>query len=431
MSNSLTSVSVYSLYSDIGVYGRGRTWEAGAMVDYWQLADHTLTDLALPYNRLPRLYSRWEKPFARWFTAGVDAEAVHFQHPDLSGGSRLDLKPYLSMPLEGASWFLKPTLAWRYTGYNLDEPVAAGGDTSPSRSLPITTLDAGLFFDRTTTHKGKPFLQTLEPRLFYLRSPYRNQDALPLFDTQPLTFSWGQLFRDNRYSGADRQTDTEQLTIAMTTRLIRESDGLEKLSASLGQIRYFHDSRVIVPGETPVERGKSAWVADMTYAPTDRWMINAAYQWDPKFRREDLASLRARYLFGDDGVANIGYRHRRNLLEQADFSFLYPVNPSWSLVGRYYYSIRDHKPLETIAGVQWDSCCMAIRVVGRRFVRDRTGDLDNALQVEIELKGLGSAGPDTERVLRRAILGYNRDDLYLVPPPDVRSGDPRDPDPTP
>jgi LPS-assembly protein len=171
-----------------------------------------------------------------------------------------------------------------------------------------------------------------------------------------------------------------------------------------------------------VESGKSAWVADLNYAPTDRWTIGASYQWNPKFRREDLSSLRARYLLPDDGVINLGYRYRRNvsngadLLEQADFSFLYPITPTWSVVGRYYYSILDKKPLEALAGVQWDSCCLAVRAVVRRYVRNREGDLNNAFQVEFVLKGLGSAGQNTERTLRRAILGYYRDDLYLVPP---------------
>jgi LPS-assembly protein len=432
-SNSLNGTSIYTVQSNLGVYGRGRTWEAGAMADHWQLADATLSDANLPYSRLPRVYARWEQPFGRWFAAGLDAEAVQFQHAQFAAGSRLDLKPFIGMPLQGASWFLRPNLAWRYTGYQLDDALAAslGGDRAPSRSLPITTVDAGLFFDRQTDLGGERYLHTLEPRLYYLRAPFRDQDSLPLFDTQPLTFSYGQLFRDNRYSGPDRQIDANQLTLALGSRLIREADGREKLTASFGQIHYFDDSRVTVPGETPVAHGKSAWVADAMYAPGDRWTINATYQWDPKFRREDLASVRARYLIGDEGVANLGYRYRRDLLEQTDLSFLFPVSPSWSLVGRYYYSLLDHRTLETIAGVQWDSCCLAVRAVARRYVRNRTGELNNALQFEIELKGLGAAGPDTERVLRRAILGYNRDDLYLVPPPEVRDGgQDSDPDPT-
>jgi LPS-assembly protein len=463
--NNLNGLTPFYITSDIGVYGRGRYWDAGVSADYKQLADYTLPRSILPYNRLPRSYFRWEQPFGKWLTAGVDAEAVRFQDPVQAGGSRVDFKPFVSMPLEGGSWFVTPTLSWRYTGYQLDDGLATavatnrarfanGGlaptqaqiagfyNDNPSRSLPIASVDAGLYFDREVQWRGESFLNTLEPRLYYLHVPYRDQADLPLFDTQPMTFSWGQLFRDNRYTGADRQTDANQLTIALTSRLLRQSDGREKLSVSLGQIRYLDDSQVVtqpcirtgVPAgcETPVERGNSAWVADTTWTVNDRWTIGGSYQWDPKFRREDLASLRTRYLIGDDGVVNLAYRYRRGLLKQTDLSFLYPLSPAWSLVGRYYYSLQDRQLLEGIAGVQWDSCCMAVRLVGRRYIQNREGDLNNAIQLEIELKGLGSAGPDTEGRLRRAILGYYREDLYLVPPSESGSGDDdNSPDPIP
>ncbi len=426
-SSNAEGISAYSLTSDIGIYGRSRYWSAGLAADYHHLADYTLREWQLAYNRLPRAYFRWEQPFGR-FVAGADTEAVRFAHVDderRPGGSRLDLKPWLSMPLEGASWFITPTLAWRYTAYQLDEEFAS---RSPSRSQPIGSVDAGLFFERDTRFRGETFLHTLEPRLFYLNSPYRDQDDMPLFDTRPMSFSWGQLFRDNRYSGADRQGDANQLTVALTTRMIRESDGREKLSASIGQIHYFEDARITLGGEVPVEKGSSSWVADTSYAINDRWTIGASYQWNPASRREDLASVRTRYLVGDDGIINLSYRYRRNvldqsdLLEQVDLSFLYPLNPTWSLVGRYYYSLQDNKVIEGIAGVQWESCCIAARLVGRRYVRNTRGEMNDSIQLEIELKGLGSAGPDNRGRLRRAILGYHRDDLYLVPPSELRTG---------
>jgi LPS-assembly protein len=429
-SSTLDNLSPVYLGSTLGVSGRGLTWSAGVAGNYYLLSDYTLTENNLPHHQLPRAWLRWERPFRPWLVAGFDGEAVRFDHDTLPGGTRVDLKPWLSLPLEGASWFVKPTFAWRHTTYQLDDGFGpAVTDDSPTRSLPITTVDAGLFFDRQTRFRGERHLQTLEPRLFYLHAPFRDQSGIPLFDTRPMTFSWGQLFRDNRYSGADRQADAHQLTMALTTRLIRESDGREKLAASIGQIRYFDDSLVTAPGEVPVEEGESSWIADLSYAINDRWSASASYQWDPKFRREDLISLRTRYLVGDDGVVNLGYRYRRNLLEQADLSFLYPFTPNWSVVGRYYHSILDDKLLEAIGGVQWDSCCMAVRLVGRRYVRNRDGELDNALMLEVELKGLGSAGRDARGVLRRAILGYYRDDLYLVPPPDVDGGGERAPDP--
>ncbi len=423
-SNSQYGLSAYHLASSAGLYGRGRYWDSSLTVTHNQLADYTLSERSVRYDKLPRAHLNWEQPLGSWFEAGINAEAVRFGHDVLNEGSRLDLKPYVSAPLEGAGWFVTPKLAWRHTAYQLDDVLAAAndGDASPSRSLPIASLDAGLFFDRNFSFRGDSYLQTLEPRIYYLNVPYEDQSGLPLFDTRPMTFSWGQLFRDNRFSGGDRQVDANQLTTAITTRLISSDDGRERLSASIGQIQYFEDSRVTLGSGEPIEQGRSAWVADLGISPTDRWSINAAYQWDPNYRREDLASLSTRYLVGDSGVVNLGYRYRRDLTEQVDLSFLFPVTPSWSVVGRYYYSIEDDKLLESIAGVQWESCCMAVRLVARRYIRERNGDLDDSLRLEIELKGLGSAGQKTGDILSRAILGYDRDDLYLLPPSSVNPG---------
>ena len=432
-SNNIDGLAPYTLTSELGIYGHGLHWSAGIAADHNQLADYTLPAGVLPHDRLPRAWLLWEQPLHAWLTTGVNAEAVRFQHETRPGGSRVDVQPWASMPLQGASWFMTPKVAWRYTAYKLDDELAAlAGNDAPTRSLPIASLDAGLFFDRQATIRGESYLQTLEPRIYYLNVPYEDQSGLPRFDTRPMTFSWGQLFRDNRYTGPDRQVDANQLTTAITTRFISQDDGRERMSASLGQIQYLDDSLVTVPGETPIEKGKSAWVADVGVAPTERWSINAAYQWDPKFRREDLASLRTRYLIGDNGVINLGYRYRRELTEQVDLSFLYPVNPNWSVVGRYYYDLDENKLIESIAGVQWESCCMAMRLVARRYIRERNGELDDSLRLEFELKGLGSAGQKTEEILSRAILGYDRDDLYLLPPASVGPGNfDNSPDPIP
>ena len=433
--------------STLGIYGTGDTWTAGLMADHWQLTDYTLDETSLAYDRMPRLYFTWDKPFSHWFEAGINTELVRFVHKDAYavtedattgdwtrsstvttpyyGGSRLDIKPFISFPLSGAAWFITPTLAWRYTAYQLETGLAneLGGKTNPTRSLPIASLDAGLYFDRETTLFGKSYLNTLEPRIYYLYVPYRNQSDLPLFDTRALTFSWSELFRDTRYSGADRQNDANQLTLAATSRWLRQSDGQEKLSLSAGQILYFEDSKVTAGSDDdPVEKGKSAWVADASYLINDRWNVGTTYQWNPNIRREDMATFHTRYLIGDDGIINLAYRYRRDttdnstLLKQVDLSFLYPINPTWSVVGRYYYSLLDKEPLEIIGGVQWDSCCLAVRAVVRHYISNREGDTDNAFQLEFVLKGLSSIGQNTDRTLRRAILGYYRDDLYLVPP---------------
>jgi len=449
-SNRLLGISASNVQSTFGVYGSGHHWRAGIMADHWQLADYTLTEAALPYNRTPRLFVEWSQEIGHGFEAGLWAEAVQFTHDDIHlkntnfertggiqprpGGSRLDLKPHISLPLAGSAWYLTPTVAWRHTFWHLEPDLAntVNSKRNRTRSLPITSLDAGLFFDRDTIIRGQPYLRTLEPRLFYLHAPYHDQSNLPLFDTRTFPFSWGQLFRDSRFTGADRQNDAHQVTTALTTRLINQDNGQERLSASIGQITYLRDSRVTLTDSNPIiEKGKSAWVGDVSWVPVPRWTLGSTYQWNPDLRKEEVFNAYARYLLPIEGIVNLNYRYRRNpsdnntQLRQADLSFFYPINPRWSVVGRYYHSLLDEQPLEIIGGVEWSSCCVNVRAVMRRYVKNREGQMDNNVQLEFEFKGLGAAGQDTQRTLRRAIVGYHRDDLYLVPPDNVAT-DPLD-----
>lgn len=452
-----------TLQSTVGMYYTGPTLGASISLDRWQLTDYSLDKTALPYNRMPRLLLDWQRPLASWLNVGVQAEAVHFNHDDsyavvqvgskyhysnvvnreYNAGDRINLKPYLSLPFYGTAWYITPTIAWRYTSYNISLAQAdrmQTGYRTPRRQLPITSVDAGLYFDRQTRVFTTDYLNTFEPRIYYLYVPYRNQQALPVFDTRASTFSWGTLFRDSRYSSADRQNDANQLTIAATSRWLQQDTGHEQLTLSAGQIFYLKNSRINLDphSQNEFDHGRSAWVAGIGYNLDDRWTIGAAYQYNPTFRRKDLATLRMRYLFDHEGVINLAYRYRRNAtdginqIRQADLSWVYPWSPRWSLVGRYYYSLLDRRPLELLGGVQWDSCCVAMRFLARHNITNRDGKMGNSIQFELILKGLSSVGQNTDHTLRRAILGYVRDDLYLVPPSSPPPPtDPLDPHPMP
>ncbi len=407
-SNQPYGSAIGLLSSQAGVYGRGRYWSAGAYAQIWQVTDPLLSETLAPYRRMPDAYFRWQQPLTDWLNLGVRSEAVRFTHPELGGGGRVDLYPYIALPFERAAWYVRPELGFRYTAYSLDSGVSPTGNPSPTRGTPIFDLDAGAYFERDATLFGKSFINTLEPRLYYLRVPYRDQSSLPIFDTQDYTFSYEQLFRTNRFTGADRQADANQLTGAITTRLLDAADGREWFSASLGQIHYFTPPRVLLPGETFVNRSSSAYVADANLAIDDRWSVGASWQWDPTFNRTDLGAVRAQYRFPGDGVINAAYRYRPGLVEQADFSFEYPLSSNWSLLGRWNYSFLDRSTLEALAGVEWQDCCMAVRVLGRNYIHNVAGQKDLALYFEIELKGLGSFGRETGQLLDRAILGYTR-----------------------
>ncbi|MCO5093660.1 MAG: LPS assembly protein LptD [Chiayiivirga sp.] len=415
--DSLTMAATSLLESTAGIYGRGAGWSASLSVEDWTIADPYVPKSAEPFRRLPRALLAWEHPFAAGLVTGVRAEGVAFDRDGDLDATRVDVHPYVGWRYERAAGFIRPELGMRHTQYRLGDSYLPGfSDRSPSRTTPIFSLDTGLVFERRADLFGTRTLQTLEPRLYYLNVPYREQDALPIFDTQELGFSWGQLFRPNRFSGADRQSDANQATLAVSTRFFEEDSGRERLSASLGQIRYFEAQRVQMPGVPGIDRAGSAFVADVELQLDDRWSVAVSQHWDPSRELSDLSTLRTQYRFGGQGVVNFAYRFRRDAgmatqdrvtLEQFDASTLVPLNERWRFVARWNYSLLESTTLEAFAGVEWENCCLATRVLVRRYIRNFEGEVNTSLYVELELKGLSTLGRKSEELLERAILGYS------------------------
>lgn len=408
--DSLSTASTSLLGSFLALRGRGAYWSASLSADAWDITDPLVADSAEPYSRLPRALYRWDRPLADWLQLSLDAEAVAFDHDDRPGARRYDLRPALALPLVRAWGYIRPEFAWRQTGYSLDRDFAGLGlaDRDPSRGTAISSLDAALVFERETRLFGRNMLQTLQPRLYYLRVPFEPQNDLPILDTQELTFSFGQLFRPNRFTGADRQMDANQATLALTTRLLESETGRERLSASLGQIRYFDPQRVQLPGIAATDASGSAYVGEIELAVSDRVGFGLTQQWDPSIDATTVSGLRS-YWRGDGGaLVNLAYRYRRQVLEQTDASFVLPLAPGWRAVGRWNYSLLDDSTLEGFLGAEWEGCCIAVRALGRHYVRNREGEKNNAIYLELELKGLASFGRDSVQFLERAIVGYAR-----------------------
>ncbi len=408
---SLTQAATSLLPASAYVQGRGDWWSANIGGDEYEITDPSLPNRLTPYRRLPRMTFNAEHAIAGDLQWGVDSEAVAFSKDDALDGRRVDLYPYLTWPIETAAWFVRPTLGYRYTGYDLDR----SSDNSPSRGVPIFSLDSGLIFERSLELGNQAYTQTLEPRAFYLRVPYRNQADLPIFDTQSVPFSFGQLFRTNQFVGADRQSDANNLTLALTSRLLEDSTGEERLSASIGQIRYFEDQRVqlpctvngvVLPSCVPTDYSGSTYAGELDLRIDDSWRVVLDQQWNPNTRQTDLSAVSLQSRFRTDGLFNFSYRFRRNVLEQVDVSTLFPITPSWRVIARENFSLRDHETLERLVGVEHDTCCVTWRLLARHWIHDIQGNSDDALYFEIEFKGLGSVGQKTDDFLRRGILGY-------------------------
>ena len=414
--NSFITTATALLPSSAYLNGHGDWWTASFGGDSWQITDPTLSRTFEPYRRLPRATFTGEHVIVGPFDAGINAEYADFDKDNAVTGGRLDVYPYIALPLETAAWFFRPELGLRYTSYDLShldryaftQPSAPPlTDGTPSRSTPIFDVDAGLVFERPAELFGTSFTQTLEPRLFYLRVPYRNQNDLPIFDTQLPTFDFPSLFRTNTFVGADRQTNANNLTAALTTRLINSDSGDQLLSASIGEIHYFDTQRVQLPGYPELDYSGSDYVGELDLHLNDRWELRWDQQWNPNTHQTDLSGIGVEYRFGAEGVVNVSYRFRRNFLEQVDTSALFPINDRWSLIGRYYYSLMDRQLLEAFGGFEYDSCCVAARVLIRHYVNVvGASTADTAIYFELEFKGIGSTGTRTENYLRRTMLGY-------------------------
>ncbi|HET6633134.1 MAG TPA: LPS assembly protein LptD [Rhodanobacteraceae bacterium] len=400
--DGLYGAATHLLTSSIYVRGSGPWWNAAVGADRHQITDPTLSEAHEPYRRMPRALFSADLPLAGGLSAGIDSEAVSFRRDTGIEGRRLDLYPFVQWALQGAAWHLRPRLAYRYTSYRLDRD----SDASPSRALPIASVDAGLTFERQASLFGTSYTQTLEPRLYYLRVPYRDQSDLPDFDTRTQTFDFWQLFSPNRFSGADRQMNANNLTLALTSRLL-DANGVQRLAASIGEIRYFEPQRVQLPGHAVTDYAGSAYVGQFSVALSDAWNLQAAQQWNPNTDRTDLSTIGLQRRFAGDGLFNISYRYRRDFLEQFGTSAVYPLGERWRLVGGWTVALQEHKTLDAFAGFQYDTCCVAIRVLGRHYVRNTAGDTGNTIMLQIVLKGLGAFGQRTENFLQHAILGYS------------------------
>jgi LPS-assembly protein len=385
---------------------RDENWNVRAQIQNFQTIDEQLIEELRPYERTPRVLASgdWETGLGA-IDYGFDAEFVNFDRDVGVTGWRMDVAPRMGLDWSAPGFFVRPTAGYRYTQYSLDG-AAAGTEESPTRSLPFASIDAGLVFERSSGSQGQRRM-TLEPRALYLYTPYREQSDLPLFDTGLPDLNLVQLYRNNRYVGADRVNDANQVAFGLTSRLFDAASGAQYLAVSVGQAYYFEQPRVVLPNETPSTRDTSDFIAQVSLTAYKDWNIDAGIQWNPEDTRSERSQFRLQYRPGNDKVVNLAYRAQRERLEQAELSSFWPIGNQWNAFGRVVYSLRDSTALEQFAGFEYKSCCWRVRAVARRFVSSRDGDKETGFQIQLELNGLASVGTDVLAFLERSIRGYS------------------------
>lgn len=461
---------------------RGDDYTAKLNVQAYQLA--TVTQIT-PYDMLPQLtlngmlpthpgglnfaYNtelvRFDRSLENGLYTNEDGTTTSRLDTNVTGlaranGTRMNLAPSVSLPLNWSYGFLTPSLKYMYTQYDLDldgtgktQLTNAGGkfDSSVNRSVPIASVDSGLYFDRNTNWFGTNYRQTLEPRAFYLYVPERNQDDIPIFDTSESTFSYSSLWRDNRFTGTDRVGDENKLSLGLTSRLI-EDNGFERQRISVGQAYYFKDRKVQLPGidadRADATSSVSPYALEYAYRFNRDWRATADYNWDPESHSPRSGSAMMHYQPEDNPnkVVNVGYRYRNDQvrydqytgkwvvgggdygtpgqpgyikdyykIQQHDFSVIWPIVPQWNAISRWQYDYNRNRTLEAFGGFEYDNCCWKLRLISRYWVSNdeytqeapQNEKGDHGLFLQVVLKGLGGVvGTKVESFLDKGIQGY-------------------------
>ncbi|MEM6639341.1 MAG: LPS-assembly protein LptD [Pseudomonadota bacterium] len=411
LSSSLAGTAVTHLERQVALGVDRENWTLDMRLQSFQTIDDGITEANKPYKRVPQFLFRGGWDTALGTRTTVDAELTHFERAVGARGQRLTVEPTFSLPLQAPGAALVPSVRINHTQYRLTDLLSAGrstNDDSPSRTIPTYSLDGRLIFEREN-RRGTLF-QTLEPRIRYTHIPFVDQTDVPVFDTGLPDVNLVQLFQDNRFRGSDRIGDTDTLSVGFTTRLYNLANGRELLNVTLGQAIFLSDRNVELPGRPVVPGNASNLIAEVALNFTQRWNGNFEYQWQPELAETAKAAFRLQYRPADNKVINFGYRFQDNELEQTDISFAWPIGRHWNVVGRWNYSLTDNVTLERFAGVEYERCCWAVRLVSRSFVNNRDGSTDRALFAQFELKGLTSIGTRVDAFLERGILGYGRID---------------------
>jgi len=393
-------------------------------VEAYQKIDQDIADTAKPYQQLPQVNLNLEHSFDQWpIDIAIENEYINFYHADLVNGQRFNTKSSIAFPIETAGGFIKPRISLQHTEYSFTKQDNNDPD-HVSRTLPIASIDGGLFFEKNFKFSDSSYLHTIEPRVFYLYIPEKDQTDIDIFDSSLYDFGFSSLFRENRFSSVDRVQDANQITLAMTTRLIDSDSGQERLNLSVGEIFYFQDRNVTLPGGKPETNSFSNVVAELSGQLSDNLYFNSGIQWNPDVNDITRGNIDVKYNDEANRIINLGYRYRNDNLSsdpfavasiiQTDSSFRWPLFDNWHAVGRWQYSLKFNSTKESFLGFEKESCCWRFRAIWRRYTETTTGndtdEMEEAIFFQFELKGLTGFGEKVDEFLEQNLKGYRREE---------------------
>lgn len=436
-------------------------WLFGGMVQSYQtlhpINQSTIVDA---YERLPQLLARGtynDLPLGANFNVLGQFDNFNWPGPGLNQpqgpsnyywstqtfnqpeGPRFHLNPIMSLPYVKPWGYITPSLQLVENYYDVRYADLSTKSTF-NRAIPRYGVDGGLTFERSTAWKGKGLTQTLEPHLFYLNVPYRDQASIPVYDSGYMIFNMDQLFRDNRFSGFDRIGDTNQISYALKSRFLSDETGQEKVSLAVGQIHYFAprkvqlcyqqhseciDNPLMLGYLSPLSRW-SPVASRLMYHINPSWVVNGDYVYDGYAHATDNGNINVHYEPEVNHIISFGYSYlasgnliqigANNLqnkpLNQATVAYAWPMSERWSSLGAYSYNISEGYGMMGFLGLQYDTCCWAMRLMGGRIFNSISPttlapQYNNNVYFQIRLKGLGSvASTDPASTISTYLPGY-------------------------
>lgn len=409
----VTSLRNLSRRGDLNYNGDG--WNLLTRVQEFQTVDNTIAPANRPYGQLPHIEFNLNPKLWQGLEYSFEGDYDYFDHDSAVHGNRVVAIPSLRLPLRRSYGYLTPRARVYYTAYDLVDQEA-GLPSTPSHVIPSVDLDGKLVFERQGDWFGGKVLQTLEPRLYYVYTPYEDQSDTPRFDTTALDFSFASLFRPNRFTGYDRIGDENRLTLGLTSRTMENASGEEIFRASIGQIYYFENRRVQLTGDAVDSDISSSVAGELSARLFSHWTALTSLQWNPNQTKQpwEKQVLQLRYSPDNQRLLNLAYRYNLGTsnseqYEDADISFQTPLGPNTRIVGRWLYSLLNDETVEAVAGIEFGRCCWRFRILGEHLKRNATSSASNSIMLQLELVGLGAFGNNIDKLLERGIYGYHSD----------------------
>ena len=408
-------------------------WNGVVRTLKYQTLQYDLSPIVPPYDRLPQITANYNKYDWNGFDFSFNADYSRFRgDPSLQkqpDGERVYALASLSRPFLTPGTFVIPKIQLHTTSYQFDAPLSNGA-SSASRTVPTFSLDSGMIFERDANFFGRAFRQTLEPRAFYVYTPYRDQSLLPNYDSAANDFNFATVYTENAFSGNDRISDSNTLTTGVTSRLIDPESGAEAARFGIAQRLRFKDQRVTLPGGTPVTDRVSDLLLGAQINWTPQWSVDGTVQYNPDDHKSTRTALSARYNPGPYRNISAAYRYQANTTptsndgnKSLDVSWQWPINDLWGdkgkdlgpgrgqgggrwyAVGRLNYSLQDRKLTDGVLGFEYDGCCWIGRVVLERLTTGQA-TANTRIMFQIEFVGFASIGSSPMRTLTQNIQRY-------------------------